>query len=521
MLEAVREAVISAKVWQRGARQAVLAGGTVLLTLLFFGTLFPDAVLGAVRVWLESPTFNHCVLVLPISLFMIWSRRGSLASTVAVPDPRAAAAMLVLAVAWLGAAEAGIVEAQQLVVVTMVQVTLWAVLGFPLYRKLTAPFLYLYFLIPAGAYLIPALQSYTARFVVAGLHVLGIPVFSSGAVIEVPAGTFAVAEACAGLRFLVAAVAFGVFFAVITYRSWWRRSAFIVLSIGVPVVANGFRALGLVAAAEWIGSPAAALADHIIYGWIFFSFVLIMLVLIGQAFSDQTDATTAASVGPESPATQPKFSMRMAIAAAACLAAAALGPAASVFMDSADAAQVPSQAPRVTPPWRESYSRTDWEPIVAGPVRSYRQTFLRGPDRVDRFVALYAGVGRRSNAARLSNRDANEGSWSFNSARQVVLSDGRRKFPVQETVWLRGGEKRIVWSFYAIDGRFASNMWIAKWDQFHGYLTRTKCLSAYFALSTTHNADDTSEVAAAEGLLASSEDLVSYLCGPTTAQAHQ
>lgn len=333
MLEVVREAVTSAKVSQLGARQAFLAGGTVLLTLVFFGVLFPDAVLGAVRVWWVSPTFNHCFLVLPISLFMIWSRRGLLAGTAVVPDARASVVMLLLAVAWLGAAEAGIVEAQQLVVVTMVQVTLWTVLGVAFYRRLTAPFLYLYFFIPAGAYLIPALQSYTAQFVVAGLHVLRIPVFSNGAVIEIPAGTFAVAEACAGLRFLVAAVAFGVFFAVITYRSWWRRTAFIMLSIVVPVIANGFRALELVAAAEWIGSPAAALADHIIYGWIFFSFVLVVLVLIGQAFSDQSEATIAPPVGPESRAARPKISMRMAVAAAACLAAAALGPAASVLLD--------------------------------------------------------------------------------------------------------------------------------------------------------------------------------------------
>lgn len=521
MLEVAREAIISARVWQRDARQAVFIGGTVALCVLGFGILFPDAALGAVRVWLVSRTFNHCFLVLPISLFMIWSRRAVLAHTAVEPELRASLVMSVLAVAWLGAAEAGILEAQQLIVITMVQATLWAVLGFALYRKLTAPFLYLYFLVPSGAYLVPVLQSYTARFVVVGLHVLGIPVFSSGAIIEIPAGTFAVAEACAGLRFLVAAIAFGVFFAVITYRSWWRRVAFIMLSIVVPVVANGFRALGLVAAAEWIGNPAAALADHIIYGWIFFSFVLIILVLIGQAFSDQANATTAPSARPERPVAQPKFSMRMGGAAAACLTVAALGPAASVFLDSGGAVLIPAEAPQVAPPWRESRSWTDWEPIVAEPVRKYRQTFLHGTDRVDRFVALYVGTGRRNDAARQNNRDADERSWSFNSARHTALSDGRRMLPVDETVWFRGDEKRIVWSFYAINGRIASNIWNAKWDQFLGYLARTKCLSAYVAFSTVHNADETMAAKAAGDLLAASEDLGSYLCGSTTTRAQR
>jgi exosortase len=77
-------------------------------------------------------------------------------------------------------------------------------------------------LVPSGAFLVPALQAFTAHFAVAGLHILSIPVYSTGALIEIPAGTFAVAEACAGLRFLIAAVAFGVFFAILTLGSVHR-----------------------------------------------------------------------------------------------------------------------------------------------------------------------------------------------------------------------------------------------------------------------------------------------------------
>jgi len=47
-----------------------------------------------------------------------------------------------------------------------------------------------------------------------------------------------------GLRFLIAAVAFGVFFALLNYRSPGRRVAFIIASVVIPIVANGLRALG-------------------------------------------------------------------------------------------------------------------------------------------------------------------------------------------------------------------------------------------------------------------------------------
>ena len=43
------------------------------------------------------------------------------------------------------------------------------------------------------------------------------------------------AEACAGLRFLIASIAFGVLYSVLIYRSYTRRTLFIVASIILPM----------------------------------------------------------------------------------------------------------------------------------------------------------------------------------------------------------------------------------------------------------------------------------------------
>ena len=84
----------------------------------------------------------------------------------------------------------------------------------------------------------------------------------------------------------MASVAFGVFYAVQVFRSPWRRILFVALSLVAPVIANGLRVFGLIYAAEWVGNPTAALADHLIYGWIFFSLVLVALVFVGRRFAD-------------------------------------------------------------------------------------------------------------------------------------------------------------------------------------------------------------------------------------------
>jgi exosortase A len=505
--------------WTAGAgRNALIASGTIIFYLAVFALLFWNDAVGAFRVWTDSPTFNHCFLVLPISVFMVWQRRQLLEDIGFLPDMRSTVLMLALAAAWLAASLAGILEAGQFIVLTMIQVALFSTLGAQCYRRLAAPFLYLYFLVPSGAFLIPGLQAFTAKFSVIGLHILGIPVFSNGAVIEVPAGTFAVAEACAGLRFLIAAVAFGVFFAIITYRSWARRLIFVALSTIVPVIANGFRALGLIAAAQWIGNPAAALADHIIYGWLFFSFVLVSLILIGQLFSDRRDDARPPSAEFGSPATHQKLPWRIAMACLANVFAAASGPATATVLETPHPLFVPEMAPQVALPWREVPSNPDWKPIVAAPTRSFLRSFRNGTYRIDEFVALYGTQQPDNNLVRSNSRDADERKWSFDSSRSEILTFGDQHASVRVSRWIRGAEKRDVWSFYDVRGQMVPNIWNAKWEQLRAYMTGSRCLPAFVALSADVT-DEPAYAAAAGRLLAATEPLNYYLCKSTKAQA--
>jgi EpsI family protein len=384
-------------------------------------------------------------------------------------------------------------------------------MGRTLYGRLLLPLLYLFFLVPSGTFLIPALQDFTARFAVSGLHVLNIPVFSSGAVIEIPAGTFAVAEACAGVRFLITSVAFGVFYSALTYRSYTRRIVFMVLSIVVPLIANGLRVLGLLAAAEWVGSPTAVLADHIIYGWVFFSFVLLTLILIGRTFSDQIPE-------PASPATKTWASFlsnldtrRTAFAAVACCAAAVCGPIAAAFASDVRPMTLPDAGPQVSAPWFKATGETDWTPKVVGPSRTFADTFEDGRNRIDRFVAVYALQKGDQTLIHSDNRAADERMWSFNSRSDANLSVDGQTFQLQGSTWLRGTQQREVWSFYVVDGVPVSSLWAAKWHQIYGRLSASRCLTGYVALSVESTAGVPSQVPIQE-FLNDSQRLRTYFC---------
>ncbi|HYZ20627.1 MAG TPA: exosortase A, partial [Rhodopila sp.] len=315
-------------------RSAVLP---LVFGLLLLGVVFRAEAAAAVRTWNVSTAYNHCFLVIPISLYLLWDRRDALAEQRPAAWPAAALLGVPLGAVWLTAERLGIMEARQLAAVSFVEVLFLAVLGRRLWRAMCGPLLYLYFLVPAGAFLTPALQDVTTFFIRHGLDILGVPAFVDGYTIEIAQGTFLVAEACAGLRFLVASVAFGCLYALLMYRSAMRRAAFITASVIVPIVANGLRGIGIVYLGHLLDSTQAAAADHVIYGWVFFSLVILLLTALGPPFREDHPAPRlpVQTEFPGSVCQQDAAGMLVAALVTACIGA--LAPAAHAALPSGPA----------------------------------------------------------------------------------------------------------------------------------------------------------------------------------------
>jgi exosortase A len=302
--------------------------------LLALGLLFHTEIVAAIRTWIDSTAYNHCFLVIPIAGFLLWDRRSSLRGLTAAPMPMAALLVLPLGAVWLAAERLGIMEGRQIVAVSMVQVLFLAMFGRRLWLAMLGPLLYLYFTVPFGDFLTPKLQDVTTWFVRHGVDILGIPAYIDGYIIEIPEGTFFVAEACAGLRFLIASIAFGGLYALLMYRSPMRRILFIVASIIIPIIANGFRALGIVVLGHVLGSAEAAATDHILYGWIFFSIVILLLIAFGLPFREDGEPDKVNA----SPMTSDPGAARQGLVAGLAVAAlAALGPAVVLGLSQASA----------------------------------------------------------------------------------------------------------------------------------------------------------------------------------------
>ena len=383
-----------------------------------------------------------------------------------------------------------------------------------MFRRLLAPLLFLFFLVPTGAFLVPSLQTITAKIVVAGLHVLHIPVFSDGYMIEIPEGNFEIAEACAGLRFLIASTVFGCFFAVVMYRSFWRRAAFIALSLVVPIGANGVRALGNLLLAHLEGSATAVEADHIIYGWLFFSLVILLLIAIGMAFVDKVEPPPPLTLRPPLRAGRPPVWRSVLLVAAATVLALA-GPAYAARLDGDfPVSSLPHAAsPRVGAPWRAAADAgVGWRPKVYGADRQFLQAFAApGADLVIRYVALYRLHAVGNTLTNTDNRIADDALWREAEQGPAELSLGGRPVRVTATQIVSGPRRRLVWSFYLVDGKILRGLLEAKLLQARAVLLRGPPLAAFIAVSASMDDPDHPAAGQLESFLRATQPLPQYL----------
>jgi exosortase A len=501
----------------RAIARSVLAPGwwpaTIMITLagLVLGVVFARDVSGAVRVWMSSTAYNHCFLILPLTAFLLWERRTVFSSVSPRPTLWPLLVMPLLSAVWLIAAILDIQEGRQLALVAIFQVVLLATLGINVFRLLLAPCLFLFFLVPSGAFLVPALQKITAQMTVAGLNFLHIPVFSDGFIIEIPEGSFEVAEACAGLRFLIASSVFGCFFAVLVYRSFVRRALFIILSTVVPIAANGLRALGIVALAHFEGSATAVEADHVLYGWLFFSLVIMALIAIGMIFAQKTDWSL-----PQRLTTPYKPALwRLAAAALAAVLLASVGPAYAVQLNNLRPASALSRAhpPSIAPPWHIIPGVTpNWQPAVSGADEQFLDEAQEpGSGIVTRYVALYRLRATGNLLTTMQNRLVDDLRWHIAEyGRAEVSLDGKRA-AVSATEIVNRQHRRLVWSFYVVGGRITSSILEAKLLQARATLLESHPVAAFIAVSANMDDPQNPPEEQLTRFLTANEDMAKYV----------
>ena len=117
-----------------------------------------------------------------------------------------------------------------------------------------------------------------------------------GYFIQTGAGRFEIAEACAGLNFVLAAIMVASVYAYLSFSTWRGRSTFFVFAVIVAFAANLLRAYALIAIATISDMQLAVGPDHVLMGLVFYGLVFAILLLTGERFATRKTAEQPAGV---------------------------------------------------------------------------------------------------------------------------------------------------------------------------------------------------------------------------------
>ena len=138
------------------------------------------------------------------------------------------------------------------------------------------------------------LQEWTVSVTQSALSAINMPSLVYGPYVEIPSGTFVIAEGCSGLRYSLAALAIATFYAATSLHRTGHRLVIVVLAISLSLIANWVRVISIV----WIGHvtemKSALIDDHYFFGWVLFGIALVPIFLIGRVFENREFVDAAA-----------------------------------------------------------------------------------------------------------------------------------------------------------------------------------------------------------------------------------
>lgn len=442
MFESIAGQFLTASRELRNGTIGVIALAIVLVIAIYWATMHAMA-----GIWIRSDTFAHGLIVAPMSLYLIFRERRVLAELRPEPYWSGLGLLLMISCIWLAGRFLGVNAAEQFAAVSLIPASVLTLAGPKVLRAIAFPMVFLFFAVPFGEFLIPQLMEITADLTTFLLQITGFPVYRDGLFLAVPGGDFEIATACSGIRYLIASIVLGTIFAYLTFRTWRKRMIFIGLSIAVPILANGVRAYLIVVLASLSGMRLAVGVDHLIYGWLFFGFVMFILFGIGVRFRDDqaTEPARHPFVAPS-----PDRQQSVGIAVVAAVAVMLVGPALLHLLKARAGSGVETQLADLPAGWTPTASDSPWQPSFQPSDQSLRRALTNGATTIYEFVDVYRAADGGVDATSSGNALVDKKVWRIDQELAAPDPDMRlvsvrsRAETMYVATWYQNGPRRTA-----------------------------------------------------------------------------
>jgi exosortase len=262
------------------------AAGATLLTIAIAIGIFAPVLYYMVLHWRTVPDYSHGFIIAPLALYFAWERRDRVRRAPVDPSWWGLVPLILGSAALLvGRLGVELMAMRTAFVLTLNGLVL-LLLGLQIYRVLAFPLLFLFLMVPlpqslANNITFP-LQLVATDLAMAPLYWLHIPALREGNIIHLAETQLLVAEACSGLRSVMALGTLGVVFAYFFRKSWVERVVLVASTLPIAILVNAFR-VGLTAyLTHRFGEDAAEGVIHQTEG--FFTFGLAFALLLLEAW---------------------------------------------------------------------------------------------------------------------------------------------------------------------------------------------------------------------------------------------
>jgi exosortase len=222
------------------ASEWLVIGGLVLLASSVWA--YWPTLAAMVRQWLQQPDYSHGFLVVPLSIFFLWSRRSQLALRDLHPDPRGISLLMVAGAARVAANYFYLGALDGWTIPIWIAGIVWMVFGLKCLRWSLPAIVFLWFMVPipfsAETMLSVPLQRIATRLSTGVLVMLGQPAIAEGNIIWVGDNKLFIEEACSGLRILVGIYALAFAFVLFSRWQWWQKALALVAALPIAILAN-------------------------------------------------------------------------------------------------------------------------------------------------------------------------------------------------------------------------------------------------------------------------------------------
>ena len=262
--------------------------GWIFLIAAFAAVYYP-VLSSLVKSWNSSDDYSHGFLILPLSAYILWQNRDTLAAQPVKGSwfglPMALFALFLYVFGKFG-------SILSLPPVSMI-IFIWSAVifffGFQIFRSCSFPLLFLLFMIPVPSQIYAALtnplQFIVTKVTVAMASMLGVIIYREGNVIHLSDMTFQVVQACSGLRSIMTMLTLGAIFGYFTLRSPYLRLILIAAGIPIAIAINIFRVFTMVIAYNYFKFNLTEGTPHTILGLLVFALGLVFFIIFQKGLA--------------------------------------------------------------------------------------------------------------------------------------------------------------------------------------------------------------------------------------------